>query len=138
MCCPDCDQPYEVAACVDKRYYINGVASDPIPWGEGSQYLTHELQILQSSGPTTVIDPERWGDRSCPACGVERGEGHHRLCDYEECPACGEPLLLCSCVVEIEVLATSSVTGRLQQLLGRLLFCSLFTSLLLPRKFDGC
>ena len=92
MCCPDCDQPYEVAACVDKRYHINGVASDPIPWGEGSQYLTHELQILQSSGPTTVIDPEQWGDRSCPAC-----------------------------VVEIEVLAPRSPRRRLKQLLSRLL-----------------
>ena len=49
-----------------------------------------------------MIDPERWHDRSCPACGVEQGEFHHQLCDYEECPACGKQLLLCSCLVEID------------------------------------
>jgi len=121
MCCPDCDQPYEVAACVDKRYYINGVASDPIPWGEGSQYLTYKLQVLQTNEPPVTVDLERWRDQSCPACGVERGEIHHRLCDYEECPACGEQLLLCSCVVEIEVVAESDTHGLFKQLLSRLL-----------------
>ncbi|WP_146418330.1 hypothetical protein [Haloarcula hispanica] len=121
MCCPDCDQPYEVAACVDKRYHINGVASDPIPWGQGSQYLTYKLQVLQTNEPPVTVDLERWRDQSCPACGVERGGIHHRLCDYEECPACGEQLLLCSCVVEIEVLAESGTQGPFKRLLARLL-----------------
>ncbi|MHC3382173.1 hypothetical protein [Haloarcula sp. H-GB5] len=121
MCCPDCRRPRSASACVDKRYYVNGVASDPIPWGEGSQYLTYKLQVLQSNERAVTVDLERWRDQSCPACGVEHGEIHHRLCDYEECPACGELLLLCSCVVEIEVVASSGVKGRLKQSLARLL-----------------
>jgi hypothetical protein len=121
MCCPDCHRPQSASACVQKRYHIDGQAFDPIPWGEGSQYLTYERQTLESGEPTAVIDPERWRNRSCPACGVEQGELHHRLCDYEECPACGEQLLLCSCLVEIEINETSSLTGRFKRLLARLL-----------------
>ncbi|AJF28064.1 hypothetical protein SG26_20180 (plasmid) [Haloarcula sp. CBA1115] len=121
MCCPDCHRPQSASACVDKRYHIDGQAFDPIPWGEGSQSLTYERQTLESGEPTAVIDPERWRDRSCPACGVEQGELHHQMCDYEECPACGEQLLLCSCLVEIEINETSSITGRFKKLLARLL-----------------
>ncbi|KOX93191.1 hypothetical protein AMS69_12195 [Haloarcula rubripromontorii] len=102
-------------------YYINGVASDPIPWGEGSQYLTYKLQVLQTNERAVTVNPDRWRDQSCPACGVKRGGIHHRLCDYEECPACGEQLLLCSCVVDIEVVAPRSPRRRLKQLLSRLL-----------------
>ncbi|NHN65894.1 hypothetical protein G9463_21985 [Haloarcula sp. JP-Z28] len=118
MCCPDCRRPQSASACVQKRYHIDGQAFDPIPWGGGSQYLTYKLQVLQTNERTVTVDLERWRDQSCPACGVEHGELHHQMCDYEECPACGEQLLLCSCLVEIEINATSSITGRFKRLLG--------------------
>ncbi|KAA9401066.1 hypothetical protein Har1131_20920 [Haloarcula sp. CBA1131] len=120
MCCPDCRRPRSASACVDKRYYVDGQAHDPIPWGEGSQYLTYKLQVLQTNERAVTVDLERWRDQSCPACGVEHGEVHHRFCDYEECPACGELLLLCSCVVEIEVVAPRSPRLRIKQSLARL------------------
>lgn len=42
-------------------------------------------------------DEETYAERECHDCGVVAGEFHHRGCDVEECPKCGEQLFFCSC-----------------------------------------
>jgi hypothetical protein len=149
MVCPDCERPYPSSstACVGKRYQIDGATYDPIPWGEEAQFRTYEQQVTKletevlSGGRgrlskadvrqqlerfVATTDAGAWNNRSCPACGVEQGEYHHRLCDYEECPACGGQPLLCPCEIDIEVTdheqvqADASSEGRLARLLGQL------------------
>lgn len=36
-------------------------------------------------------------DSPCPGCGTYYGELHRPGCDFEECPACGEPSVSCGC-----------------------------------------
>ncbi len=45
MCCPDCRRPQSASASVDKRYHVDGKSFNPIPWVEGSQYLTSETHV---------------------------------------------------------------------------------------------
>ena len=33
----------------------------------------------------------------CPGCAVKAGEYHVSGCEYERCPACGDPALECAC-----------------------------------------
>jgi hypothetical protein len=51
----------------------------------------------------------RWGaiegeptDESCRDCGVDPGGLHHRGCDVETCPRCGDQLASCDCWPEWE------------------------------------
>lgn len=43
---------------------------------------------------------ERWEpllDKRCPDCNANVGEYHHYGCDMEDCPRCGQQLIICDC-----------------------------------------
>ena len=143
MCCPDCRQPYPSSstACTEKRYLIDGIRFEPIPWGAEAQTQTYRERIdeyraeLRSGGRGRLsradvrqeldafladVDPEDYNSRDCPACGVEQGEFHHHLCDYEECPACGGQPLLCPCDIEVDVIEDCQAPDRTGLLAGLL------------------
>ncbi len=39
------------------------------------------------------------GKRVCDACGTLRGQFHELLCQWEQCPLCGEQVISCACGV---------------------------------------
>ncbi len=42
------------------------------------------------------LDPDSRFER-CPDCGIKQGGYHHKYCDWERCPFCGEHIISCSC-----------------------------------------
>jgi hypothetical protein len=67
-----------------------------------SQRLTHyrfkrELYLRLTYGSETFGAPAPVGRRPCRHCGAVRGQLHEPLCDYEQCPVCGEQVMSCDC-----------------------------------------
>lgn len=68
---------------------------------EKSQSLTHyrfngALYPRMAYGLETFRDPDC---ETCRECGTAKGQLHEPLCDYEQCPACGEQVMFCDCAI---------------------------------------
>jgi hypothetical protein len=60
---------------------------------EECQSLTHylcrgKLYPRLTYGQETFRNPAEAGHRPCRHCGAVKGQLHHPLCDYEQCPVC--------------------------------------------------
>jgi hypothetical protein len=53
-------------------------------------------------GSETFGAPAPVGRRPCRHCGAVRGQLHEPLCDYEQCPVCGEQVMSCDCGIYTE------------------------------------
>lgn len=53
----------------------------------------------------------------CPDCATPLDGIHHFLCDWEQCPRCGEQLLGCDCEVMPMKKVLPETTSRLQMVL---------------------
>lgn len=105
----------------DTIAYLDGTELERIPFGDEQGFRTYEDRIeafeheIENGGrgswsPEETREKleefrERWepaefNSRSCPACGAAQGEYHGRMCDFEDCPRCGEQLLMCGCETE--------------------------------------
>jgi hypothetical protein len=61
-----------------------------------------ELYPRLPYGLETFRNPTEAGHRSCRHCGAVKGQLHEPLCDYEECPVCGEQVMSCDCGIFTE------------------------------------
>ena len=71
------------------------------------QLLTHyrlegKLYPRLSYGAETFRNPTEAGRRQCRHCGAVKGQLHEPLCDYEECPVCGNQVMSCDCGIFVE------------------------------------
>ncbi len=71
---------------------------------EEVQSLTHyryegELYPRLPYGLETFRDPAEAGHRPCRHWGAVKGQLHEPLCDYEQCPVCGEQVMSCDCSI---------------------------------------
>jgi hypothetical protein len=71
------------------------------------QSLTHyrcegDLYPRLPYGLETFGAPAPVGRRPCRHCGAVRGQLHEPLCDYEQCPVCGEQVMSCDCGIYTE------------------------------------
>jgi hypothetical protein len=46
--------------------------------------------------------PAEAGGQPCRHCGAVKGQLHEPLCDYEQCPVCGNQLMGCGCGIFTE------------------------------------
>ena len=53
-------------------------------------------------GLETFRDSVEAGRKPCRHCGAVKGQLHHPLCDYEQCPVCGEQVMSCNCGIFTE------------------------------------
>ncbi len=53
-------------------------------------------------GPETFRTPAEAGRQQCRHCGAVKGQFHEPLCDYEQCPACGEQVKSGDCGIFTE------------------------------------
>jgi len=84
--CPTCRGEMLVArTCNGEPILIDGRPFDPIRFGK-------ETDPWRRSAAT----------RRCHDCGITRGGFHHPGCDMEECPDCGDQLLMCGCLDDPE------------------------------------
>ena len=68
-------------SCAGGSFNIGGLEYFPVKFG--SEMTRKGIGIEQ-------------GNR-CHDCGVSVGGLHHRGCDVEQCPKCGDQLLFCAC-----------------------------------------
>jgi len=66
--------------------------------------LNKKAQKHEDYKATVIVDRIRFGDvkqdkgfEFCPDCGVNIGEFHVPLFDWEQCPLCGSYALSCDC-----------------------------------------
>lgn len=105
----------------DTTVVIDGEEYDRIPWGADSRYDTYDEHIqmkkeeIENGGRGNLSvekveeeleqfkerwdDPEAYNNRNCPACDRSVGEVHG-ICDFEECPKCGDQISFCACNIE--------------------------------------
>jgi hypothetical protein len=74
---------------------------------EESQSLTHyrfegKLYPRLPYGLETFRNPTEAGRKPCRHCGAVKGQLHEPLCDYEQCPVCGEQVMSCDCGIFTE------------------------------------
>jgi len=74
---------------------------------EECQSLTHYryeggMYPRISYGLETFRDPVEAGRKPCRHCGAVKGQLHHPLCDYEQCPVCGNQVMGCGCGILVE------------------------------------
>jgi hypothetical protein len=48
-------------------------------------------------GQETFRDPVEAERQPCPHCDAVKGQLHHPLCDYEQCPVCENQVMGCAC-----------------------------------------
>ena len=53
-------------------------------------------------GRETFRDPAEADCKRCRHCGAVKGQLHEPLCDYEQCPVCGNQLMGCGCGIFTE------------------------------------
>ncbi len=58
-------------------------------------------------GLETFRNPIEPGSKPCRHCGAVKGQLHHPLCDYEECPVCGNQVMGCACGIFTEDAVTT-------------------------------
>ena len=63
---------------------------------EGELYprLPYGLETFRNSAEASY--------RPCRHCGAVKGQLHEPLCDYEQCPVCGEQVMSCDCDIFTE------------------------------------
>jgi hypothetical protein len=74
---------------------------------EEVQLLTHyrangKLYPRLPYGLETFRQPTEAGHKPCRHCGAVKGQLHEPLCDYEQCPVCGEQVMSCDCDIFTE------------------------------------
>jgi catechol 2,3-dioxygenase-like lactoylglutathione lyase family enzyme len=73
-------------------------------------------------GRETFRDPAEASRAPCRHCGAVKGQLHEPLCDYEQCPVCGEQVMSCDCGILTEHAVHASKTSF--QLLAVTIVCT--------------
>jgi hypothetical protein len=77
--CPSCNQDIQFAGtCRLKKIIYGAEEYFSVKFGNEKNYSNHKLE-------------------RCIDCNVKKGGYHHSGCEMEECPKCGETLLVCKC-----------------------------------------
>lgn len=77
--CSRCNNDIQFSStCICSKVVYNDKTFMPVKFGEEKN--------------TDFSDIER-----CNDCNVIKGAFHHNWCEAEECPKCGNPMLICKC-----------------------------------------
>lgn len=95
--CEKCNKPNRRASHSCDCLVYTGTNNEnylPIPFGEEKRTCLFIRQLSEKEAGKAF--------KRCPYCFVRKDGFHHHGCPWEECPECGQQIIKCGCIVELQ------------------------------------